>query len=191
MDQVIEGAEPDSDRLERQQIAGPAARRASAVVAYLTGALIVVLMLLTAVDVLKRSLGDGGVRGTIEITEVVLVIAVYLGMIGAEISGSHIRTSVLIDRLPTRAGGALASIALLIGNVIVALMAFETTLRAWQSVDVGEYRFGLLEVPVWPARIAIALGLIGLLAALILRLIAEARATRDDERISLEEQSLL
>lgn len=184
-------ASEQDDGLQRSALVGGRASSVLSAMQYLTGGTVLVLMLLTTADVVKRSVVGSSVRGVIEITEVALVITVFLGMVGAEVSGAHIRTSVLIDRLRYRIGGIVSMACLLPCIWVTAWITWETALKAQHSYEFGEYRFGLLSVPIWPARVAIALGMAALTLALVARVIAELRAWRDDRTLVIEEQSLL
>ncbi len=54
---------------------------------------------------------------------------------------------------------------------LVAWMTVETAQAALHSFLVGEYRFGLLQMPIWPARLMIPLGL----GVLFLELLVDGR----------------
>lgn len=179
------------DEIERA--AGPtgAAGRLIAGIQYITGAAILILMLLTTADVVKRSITGGSIRGVIEITEIALVVTVFFGLVGAEVSGAHIRTSVLVDRLRTRVAGMITMTSLSVCTFVTGWLTYQTALRAQASIETGEYRFGLLSIPIWPARVAITLGLAGLTVALVARLVGEFRAWRDNRAVVVEEQTLL
>lgn len=60
--------------------------------------------------------------------------------------------------------------------IVVGWMVLVTADRALASFEVREFRFGLVRVPVWPARIAIAVGLAAYLLELVIRLIDDTRA---------------
>jgi TRAP-type C4-dicarboxylate transport system permease small subunit len=179
------------DEIERSTGVTGAAGQIVSAIQYVTGAAILVLMLLTTADVAKRSFGGGSIRGVIEITEIALVVTVFFGLVGAEVSGAHIRTSVLVDRLRVRVAGVVTMGSLSVCIFVTGWLTFQTALRAQASVQAGEYRFGLLSVPIWPARVAIALGLGALTVALIARLFGELRAWRDNRAVVVEEQTLL
>lgn len=68
-----------------------------------SAAVIVAIMLLTVADVTMRWLFNSPVSGAIELTEMGMVLAVFLGLSYAERRESHISVSVLVDRFPRRA----------------------------------------------------------------------------------------
>ena len=136
-----------------------------------------VLLLVTAADVLLRTSSGHGVPGAVEITEVVLVVAAFMGLASAASDDLHIRATLLTDRMRPRVRRVVRLIGDMIGMAIVLWLIYATSLRAIASVMNGEYRFGLISMPIWPARVAILLGLIGLLLALLLKTIDRATST--------------
>ncbi len=136
----------------------------------------VALTLVTAIDVVLRSTTNRGLPGAIEITEVVLVIAVFLGMMTASTEGMHISATLLTDRLPRVAARVTRIVGAVVSIGIAGWVLYGTALRALASLHAGEYRFGIISVPVWPARLAIVIGVAGLLFALVLHLVDLIRA---------------
>jgi TRAP-type C4-dicarboxylate transport system permease small subunit len=137
--------------------------------ALVSGALITGLMLLTTIDVVKRKFAGAGIDGTVEYSQVLLVLTVYTGMMSAEVTGTHIRTAVLVERLSSVRAAALRTIGLVAVSALVLWATVETAQQGWESFQVREFSYGITRVPVWPARVAIPIGLTGLLLALLFR----------------------
>lgn len=142
-------------------------RRVTLVSAVCAGVMIVALMCLTVVDVILRAAGGGGVPGGIEWTEVVLVIAVYFGMMTAEYDDAHVRTPLLTDRMKPVVAQALRLVGTLAISVLVVWMIIVTAEAALRAFSVGEVHPGISRVPVWPAKIIIPIGLLGMLVVFI------------------------
>jgi len=132
---------------------------------------LVLIMATAVVDVTARSLAGRSVPGIVESAEVILVIGVFLGLAYAQRLKAHVATSVIIDRLPPAARRVLRSAGLLVVAAYVGGAAYVSALRAWQSFAGGEVRFGLMEIPQWPARTAIAVGF----ALLLLEVLRDLR----------------
>lgn len=172
--------DPDEDRPPPESPGGSRLwGKAGDVVAGLGGVVIGCLMLLTVLNVFLRATGGGSVPGIIEVTEVALVAVVYLGMTPAETDRVHVRTPILVGRLH----GMRRRVAKVAGMALAAaLTGFVTwaTLRAGlASFASGEYRFGLLSVPVWPAKLLVPVGMAGLTFALLARLVRIVRGLPD------------
>lgn len=151
---------------------------------------VLALMFLTVADIVTRTVAGGGVAGIIEITEVALVIVVYLGLMTAGRDGHHIRVGLLTDRLPAPAARVLRLLGLAIALFLVAWVIWVTAGKAVTSIEMQEFRFGLIGVPIWPARLAIPIGLSGLLLVFLLQfvaLLAGYRTTVGREREPFEE----
>ncbi|GAA3925143.1 TRAP transporter small permease [Microbacterium soli] len=133
----------------------------------LAGVATIAMMALTVIDVTMRQLVGTSLRGAIELGEVLLVFAVFAGMVTAEVMKLHIRTPLLVSRLPARLGGTLTIVGLVVALVVLGWMIYATALTGIQSALAGEYRYGLLSVPVWPAKLIIPLGLAALFLALV------------------------
>ncbi|SDS14387.1 TRAP transporter small permease [Agrococcus carbonis] len=124
------------------------------------GGIVILLMLLTVADVAMRKLSGRGVPGTLEYSEVLLVIAVFLAIAAAQARGYHVNTMVLTQALPLRVRRWVELVGAIVGAVVVATMAIVSVEAALVSFQTGEYRFGLAHVPIWPARVALAIGLV-------------------------------
>lgn len=123
------------------------------------GALVLVLMALTVVDVTARKLAGQGIPGVIEYAEILLVMVVFFSLASGQVGGVHVKTSVLTSRLGPRARRWVHYPPAVLGMAVVATMIVISAFAAWQSYQSGEYRFGLAQVPIWPARAAVTIGL--------------------------------
>ncbi|MGH3384766.1 MAG: TRAP transporter small permease subunit [Nocardioidaceae bacterium] len=159
---------------------GSALRRAihatTQVLAFLAVLSIAVMLVAIVADVTRRTLAGQSVKGVVELGEVMMVVIVFLGLGFAERRGAHVTMTLLVRRLPTRVAAVVNGLGLLLVVVVVGWMVLVTADRALASFEVREFRFGLVRVPVWPARIAIAVGLAAYLLELVIRLIDDTRA---------------
>ncbi len=149
-----------------------ALRGASLVLAAVAGVLALGLMLLAVADIVRREVTGSGFRFTIDVTEIVLVAVVFAGMASARLSGSHVATPVLTDRLPARVRELVRTVSFGLATLFVVWMTYETLRAGIHSYQVHEMRFGLAHTPLWPAKMTIPLGL----AAFALVLLADAVA---------------
>jgi TRAP-type C4-dicarboxylate transport system permease small subunit len=135
------------------------------------------LSFLVCADVIGRVVFSRPVKGTPEMVSFAIVIVCFLQAAYAIRSGGMIRVDALTAHLPARAQRAFELLGSLAGAAFFALVfwgSLEPLAHAWNSSEFeGE---GALRVPVWPARLVVALGT--LLATLNYLLIAagEARA---------------
>lgn len=161
---------------EPPSVLGRLLYRLSALLAILSGAAILLLMFGTTFDVLARKFAGSGIDGMVEWTEVLLVVVVIMGMMPAEVAGSHIRG---LSILPPSSRSARAALLRMLGAGLSAAVLIWAVFATWHaaegSVAIGEFRMGLVEVPIWPAKIVIPIGIGGFALALLLLAIEEAR----------------
>jgi TRAP-type C4-dicarboxylate transport system permease small subunit len=135
-------------------------QRVSRWFAWASGIFTLAIMILVVVDVVLRDVFTKSLGGTIEISEVLLVFLVFLGVAFAQQAQAHVNTNLVTSRVPPR----VARVMKTLGHVIVAGVLLWTTwvtaTRGWDAMQAGEARFGLRSVPVWPARLMIPVGLL-------------------------------
>jgi TRAP-type C4-dicarboxylate transport system permease small subunit len=146
--------------------------------AIFAGAAIAALAVLAVSDVVMRKLGNRGIPGVLELTEIVLVVAVFAALMSSELNWAQVRTPILTERLGLRAAETLRIIGRVCAIILLVVAVWVTTLGAIESVRVGEYRFGLIQVPIWPARVAIPIGLAGLALAIAVHVAFAIRRLR-------------
>lgn len=151
-------------------ISRPAKSAVVAITTLLTrtgGVLLLVLMFLTVADVTSRALAGHSLPGVIEFTEVALVAVAFLGMAGAEMSGQHIRSALVVSRMGPRAAWTLRAIGIAIAMLTLAWLIWATMDSALASVQAREVRHGMTNIPVWPAKLAVGVGLAAFLAVMV------------------------
>lgn len=132
--------------------------RASRVGAFLAGLAIFAMMLVGAADVVGLFVFNSPLPGAFEITETLLVASVFLALALAQAKGRHIRVDVFLRLLPRPARRALDLAGQLLTAALFGLISWMSWDVAAGSLAVGEYSAGLIHFPVWPARVALALG---------------------------------
>jgi len=150
--------------------------QATQVLAFIAVLCIVVILFAIVADVTRRTLFGKSVEGVVELSEVMMVAIVFLGLGFAERRGAHVSMTLLVRKLPPRTAAVVNGLGLLLVVAVVGWMIYVTGDRALASFEDREFRFGLVRVPVWPARIAIAVGLGAYFLELAFRLIDDVRA---------------
>lgn len=156
------GAAPDGPTMEELQrtYGGPLVRWLRFVHTPLhvaAGVTMLALLAWTVADIVGRSFFNHPVRGTIELTELAVVVIVYLGLSYAESRDSHIAVDLLYLRLGARARLALRVFAGLVGLLVVSVMTWRLYLYAGQ-LGAGGYTTGTLRVPLYPVALLAVLG---------------------------------
>jgi len=136
-----------------------AVRGLAGLLAVLAACGVLVMMFVTAADVAMRSLTGHSLAGAQEVTESLIVAVVWLGFAWAQHTREHVSVDLATSRLGPRTAAAARLAGLVAMLALSAWMMWRTGISAWQSYESGEVRFGLLQVPMWPARATIPLGL--------------------------------
>lgn len=135
----------------------------SNILMYIAGILAFLLMVVIVSDVLSRAMSGHGFQGAVEYTEVLLVGMVFLAWAAAQRAGTH----VAIDLLYTRLKPVTQRLMLLLGLLVVIVCLVPLTVLSLESAVnsfvTGEFRIGISSTPVWPARFAVALGMIAVI----------------------------
>lgn len=175
---VSESTAPSEPARRPQNVVTRAVRGMSSALAFVAGLGIVGLMLLTVADVALRKLAGRGIPGTLEISEVALVGVVFAALMAAEVNNVHVRTPILVERLSGRVANLAKMLGLVPAALFVSWAAWLTAMEGLASMERGEFRFGIVAVPVWPAKLVIPIGLAGLAVALMAKVVTAVRRAR-------------
>lgn len=126
--------------------------------ALLAGVALLVMALVGAADVVSGRGFSAPIPGILEFTESLMVISVFLALALAQQQRRHIRVELLAQLLPPKPRAALAAASALLTMLFFALIAWYGWYTASYSWAVGEFKSGQINFPVWPARIALAIG---------------------------------
>lgn len=128
-----------------------------------SGFALLLMMVVGAVDVAGTNLDVLGltsapVPAAFEFMATMMVVNVFLAMSLGQSRRAHIRVEVLVNLLP-RGGQRTADVVQhLFSMVLFALIAWFGWSGALHSLSVGEYEPGIINYPVWPARLVLAFG---------------------------------
>lgn len=128
-------------------------------------AVVVAAILLTAImlwivaDVVLRAIGVRGLTGTVAAASDAVVAISFLCIPYAVRNGGHIRSDVLVGRLPARLSRGLHAVSYPLGSTIflfIAWSSWEPMVTSWST---GEYAGdGALRIPTAPLRTVVVLG---------------------------------
>ena len=132
---------------------------ASRVAAIIAAALTMALAISITADAVARFVTNRSIPGMVELSETLLVALVFLALGYCAYSGSHIALTLVTGALPGRISAAVKAAAFAFVVVLLIWMLWATGIRALDSFETGEYKFGLAQWPLWPARATIVVGL--------------------------------
>lgn len=139
----------------------------SGALSWLAVLIVVAMACSITADAFYRLITGRPIAGVIEYNEVGLVALVFLSLAGAQRRQEHVSTDIVVRLLSARSRRYVVAVGLVAALVVLAVLTMTTAQLAWASYTDGEYRFGLIQVPIWPAKVAMALGLLVLLLAVL------------------------
>lgn len=121
-------------------------------------ALVIPLVLLVA-NAIMRIGSWGTIPYLYEISGYATAVLGALSFAYASSGGGNVSTTILTSRLRGRVKSVVLQIGLLITIVTAGVTAYALTLRALSSFEVKEQHFGAEWMLIWPARMALAVGI--------------------------------
>jgi TRAP-type mannitol/chloroaromatic compound transport system permease small subunit len=123
---------------------------------WLACGLLFVIMLLGSADALTSSLFNAPIPSMLELSETMLSASVFLAL--ASVSSQHVRVDILVERFSPNGQALCTALALAVGLLVFAGMAWRFWGLAIDSIEVGETAAALLPFPIWPAKTLAAIG---------------------------------
>lgn len=125
----------------------------------LSGMSILVITLTIVADVVLRMVVGQPVRGATELSTLLMIGLVYIGLASVQVSKANFRMEIVIVQLPVKLQRAINLLTTCIAMFVIGLMAWYTAQEAMSSLQRREMSFAAISFPVYPARLIIALGL--------------------------------
>lgn len=129
----------------------------------LSGIALLLMMVAGAADVIGTNLDLVGIPSqpipaTFEFMATMMVVTVFLAAALGQARRNHIRVEVLVNMLPPAGQRAMNVLQHILSAGMWALIAWYGWKSGLHSVAVGEYAPGLINFPVWPARLVLGFG---------------------------------
>lgn len=140
---------------------------------YVAGVALVAMLALTVADITGRTVFNNPVPGTVEVTQVILVVVVFLALAHSEDLGDHITVDLLYVRVGSRAKGILDVFANVLSVVVLGVMAYQLYVFALRR-QVSGAETPVLQWPMWPFVLVAALGTLGYAFATLFKLVLRA-----------------
>jgi TRAP-type C4-dicarboxylate transport system permease small subunit len=145
------------------------AQALAAAAAWMAGAVLVVLMILTVADVVSRNILNQPIGGVFDLTHFAVLAMVFLGLAYCSFFGAHVSIELIYDRLPPWAQRLLDGIANLVGAALYLLIAWRSWVQADLVRDLNEAS-ELLQIPKYPFYWLLAAGAVLFALVMVLRI---------------------
>lgn len=126
--------------------------------AIVAGLVTFAIMWLIDANALTRKFFNTPVQGSFELTEAGLVLIVFLSLAFTQYRRGHIRVTVVTRHLPMGVQHGLYIAVLFVGALFFAWCTYAAYGNAVRSFDLNEQEWGVIQLPIWPVKSAIALG---------------------------------
>lgn len=140
----------------------PALRMTSGVLTAAATICLLAVIGLSAADVLVRYINGNGILGAIQVVELLMVILTALGLMVAQRHKDHVAIDLIAMYLPRRVAQALRTIGYFSMSALFLVATWIALSIAFDSFARHEVSVGVLELQVWPARIAVPIGMLAL-----------------------------
>lgn len=131
------------------------------------------MMFLTLFDVIGRAF-DHPIVGTVEVTELIMGMMIYLGVGYTTYYRGHIRVDILITALRPRVQAILDFITIGIGFAFIAVISWRLFVQAQSRVSNGDVT-QIWEIPDWPVAYIMAIASVLMVTTLFMHLVLTAR----------------
>jgi TRAP-type C4-dicarboxylate transport system permease small subunit len=125
---------------------------------WLAGASLVLMTLLGAADIVGTKFFNRPLPGTFEATEALMVLTVFLSLAHVQARREHIAVDLVVSRLGGGARRALELGARLLTLGVFTVMGWQGWVLGVASVRDREYASGIVQFPVYPSKLALAVG---------------------------------
>lgn len=126
--------------------------------------------MLTVSDIGGRWLLNSPVRGTVEVTSLVLVLLVFLGLAHSEDLGDHISVDLIYVRVGDRGKMVLDVFADTLSIVVLGILAYRLYQFGFRQIDSGAYT-PVRRWPVYPFVFVAAFGAFTYMVSTLMRLV--------------------
>ena len=133
---------------------------------YIGMSFLIPMMLLTAGDVMARVAGARPVPGAVELSGYMLAVFILLGVAYTHQVKGHVRISMLVSRLPKRAGYVVEIVTTLLSLFIIGILAWQGWTVGIQEKTVSD----MLRIPQFPFRLLVSVAAIFLFLELLIDL---------------------
>jgi tripartite ATP-independent transporter DctM subunit len=154
------------------------ARGAAALLLALAAAAVAAMTLSTVWDVGARYLFNAPTAWATELSTYFLIATIFLGAASAHLAEAHVRVGLVLDALPPAARRDLMLAGAWAGLLVALIAAWQSALMVVSDYVNGARIFSLLLTPTWMPKLPIAVGLAGLVLALLVEIgrLSPARA---------------
>ena len=116
------------------------------------------LTLMIVADTFFRYVFSAPFPASVEISQLIQPYVVFLPLAYAMATGSHVRVTLLSERIVGRARLWISCFAYLVGLIFFSIMAWMSGLNFWESYSINETMLAAIKLYWWIGKLAMPLG---------------------------------
>jgi TRAP-type C4-dicarboxylate transport system permease small subunit len=147
--------------------------------ARLAALMLAIIGVMTFADVFARYFLNKPFTGTVEFTEIMMGLMVFLGLGLATHERRHIGVDAVTMRLSKRTNALLDMVMSAIGLVVSCILFWQMYGKAMVLFQKGDYT-PVYHVPYWPGLVAMSTGCVFLATGLAVHILRDIRALKAD-----------
>ncbi|MBL6946422.1 MAG: TRAP transporter small permease [Rhodospirillales bacterium] len=132
--------------------------KANHLLAGFAGWLMIAMMMLLVTDILFRTV-DMPLQGMAELSVFVMMIVIYLGFARCEEHNEHVGLEFVRLMLPKKVRPFLIAFSQLLAAGTIGLLFYAVTTDAWSSFVTGDAIEGVVDLPIWPTKFIMVVGM--------------------------------
>jgi TRAP-type C4-dicarboxylate transport system permease small subunit len=144
--------------------------KANRLLAGFAGWLMLAMMMLLIIDIVFRS-ADMPLHGLAELSVFVMMIVIYLGLSRCEEYSEHVGLEFATNKLSNKARRVVAAAVQFLAVATVGLMFYAITTDAWSAFETNSSIEGLIDLPIWPTKFIMVVGMVFFLLQTIVNLV--------------------
>jgi TRAP-type C4-dicarboxylate transport system permease small subunit len=152
--------------------------RLEALLNFVGGAVIFLLVFLATANVLGRWLFSLPIDGYVDWIEQAMAFIAFLGIAYTKRLGGHIRMDILVGRLHGRLLWFVELVSACLMLLVTLVLIYGSYLHFWRAYDIGDSSLDI-NLPTWPAKFVVPFALTVLACRLLLQIWGYARAVRE------------
>jgi TRAP-type C4-dicarboxylate transport system permease small subunit len=132
---------------------------------------LLIMMLLTAGDVLGRAILTRPIPGSYEVSGYMLAIIVLLGLGYAQQAEANVRVEFFTDKMPRKVQGFLVAFFAMVASIFFSLVVWQGVKESLNTLKVGSTS-DILHIPAFPFQFLVAVGALFLASELLIKFIS-------------------
>lgn len=140
--------------------------------------ILMAMVLLTITDIILRRLFNHPLSGSLEISQMMLVIVVFFSIAYSGIKKSHVTIDALTSRFSRKIQAVLNSIMGILSVLLFSAMGWGSIVLAMQKLE-NQSVTGMLPIPIYPFVFVVATGSILLALVLLIEFINSITGTEN------------